>query len=92
MSYLRKNRDLAYEKLQAAPGLTPYGVEATYLIWLDANELGVENPCKFFESHGVGLSDGQSFGTPGYLRLNFGCTRELLSEGLTRITEAVSGL
>ena len=72
------------------PGIRTWHVEATYLAWLDARELSLPNPAKFFEEHGVGLSDGVPFGAPaGFLRLNFGCPRAQLEEALNRMAEAV---
>ncbi len=90
LAYLRGNRDFALERLRAIPDLRPYPVSATYLLWMDARELGVKNPHKFFEEAGVGLSNGADFGTPGFLRLNFGCTRTLLEQALDRMEQAVS--
>ncbi len=90
LSYLRANRDLALDRLQSMPGLKPYPVAATYLMWIDARGLEVENPRRFFEDHGVGLSDGSDFGTPGYLRLNFGCPRALLDQVLDRMAAATA--
>ncbi|WP_279384554.1 hypothetical protein [Geotalea toluenoxydans] len=62
------------------PGLTMTHVEATYLAWIDARGTGIEDPAAFFEEAGVGLSDGADFGAPGFVRLNFGCSRTLLLE------------
>ena len=45
-----------------------------------------------FENNGVGLSDGKDFGAPGFLRLNLGCTYQLLSEGLDRMKSALDRL
>jgi len=42
------------------------------------------------EEAGVALNPGTNFGTQddGFARLNVGCTKALLEEGLTRITKA----
>ncbi|MGE4550310.1 MAG: PatB family C-S lyase, partial [Opitutales bacterium] len=90
LAYLRANRDFALERLSSMPGLQPFHNAATYLTWIDARELEVEDACSFFEEHGVGLSDGRAFGTPGYLRLNLGCARSLLSDGLDRMAAAIA--
>jgi cystathionine beta-lyase len=37
----------------------------------------------------VGLSDGADFGGPGFVRLNFGCSRSLLQEALRRMRRAL---
>ena len=70
------------------PNMKAFRNAATYLMWIDARGLGVENPHRFFEDHGVGLSDGSDFGAPGYLRLNFGCPRALLDQALDRMAAA----
>lgn len=66
--------------------LTP--LEATYLAWLDIRQLELSNPRTHFESHGVGLSDGVEFGTPGFLRMNFGCPTARVLEALTQMEKA----
>ncbi|HZV82000.1 MAG TPA: PatB family C-S lyase [Geobacteraceae bacterium] len=91
IDYLAGNRDLVTARINAIPGLTTTHVEATYLAWIDTRPAGIEQPARFFEEAGVGLSDGADFGAPGFVRLNFGCSRFLLSEALERITKAVKG-
>ena len=92
LAYLRGNRDLAMERLSKINGLLPYSPVATYLLWMDARKLPVENPHRFLEDHGVGLSDGSDFGAPGFLRLNLGCSRTLLEQALDRIDRACASL
>jgi cystathionine beta-lyase len=65
-------------------------MEATYLAWLDVRELGLKQPEQYFEEHGVGLSNGAYFGTPGFLRLNIGCPRKMLDMALERMAKAYS--
>jgi len=71
--------------------------EATYLAWLDCNELPVaaDKLKEFFTNKaGVGLNDGLIFGKEGYgfQRINFACPKSILTEGLERIGKAVAGL
>lgn len=90
LQYLRSNRNLLYEVVERnLPGLRMLPMEATYLAWMDARELGLDQPARFFAERGVGLSDGVDFGFPGWLRLNFGCTRALLEDGLSRMVQAL---
>ena len=89
LAYLRGNRDLVEKEIGALPGLSVTHVEATYLAWIDARGSGLEDPAKGFEKAGVGLSDGAEFGAPGFVRLNFGCSRSLLAEGLARMRGAL---
>ncbi len=69
-------------------------LEATYLAWLNVSALGLEDPIAHFEAHGVGLSEGRNFGAPPghYVRINFGCPRATLDEGLRRMAAAIAAL
>jgi cystathionine beta-lyase len=88
---LRAHRDRVEAAVAGIPGLSMTHVEATYLAWIDARGLAVDDPARFFEEAGVGLSDGADFGTPGWVRLNFGCPRETLERALRRMASACSG-
>jgi cystathionine beta-lyase len=90
ITYLRGNRDLVTKEVGTMPGLAMTHVEATYLAWIDARQSGIENPARFFEEAGVGLSDGADFDAPGFVRLNFGCPRPLLAEALGRMRKALA--
>lgn len=90
--YLRANRDLVTERINAIPGLQLQPIEATYLAWIDCSQLAVDNPHAFFEQAGIGLSPGLDFGNRHFVRLNFGCRRELLSQALDRMLIATRSL
>ena len=90
MVYLRANRDFLAERLSQIAGLRAAPVEATYLAWIDTRQTGIKRPVRFFENAGVGLSDGGEFGAPGFVRLNFGCTRANLKEALSRMETALA--
>lgn len=92
LAYLRGNRDLVAREVAKMPGMSVAHVEATYLSWIDLRETGITDPVGFFEKAGVGLSGGADFGLPGFVRLNFGCPRPLLSEALRRMRAAQSGI
>ncbi len=87
---LRSNRDRVEAALAGMPGLAVSHVEATYLAWIDARGLGVDDPAAFFEAAGVGLSSGVDFGLPGWVRLNFGCPQATLDAALERMRLACS--
>lgn len=87
--YLRSHRDYLLREINAIEGLSLAPFEATYLAWIDVSELQLDNPPAFFEAAGVGLSPGADFGDKNYMRMNFGCTRELLEEAVRRIRTAV---
>ncbi|CAI1636796.1 Cystathionine beta-lyase PatB [Serratia ficaria] len=90
--YLRANRDVVTERINAMPGLRLPPFEASYLAWIDCGELKVDNPHAFFEQAGVGLSPGLDFGNRRFVRLNFGCRRALLNEALDRMAQACASL
>ncbi|NDL62574.1 MalY/PatB family protein [Acerihabitans arboris] len=92
LHYLRGNRDWLAARINALPGLRMALPEATYLAWIDAGRLGVENAQRFFEQAGVGLSAGADFGDPRFIRLNFGCPRALLEQAVARMERAIREL
>ncbi len=85
LDYLRGNRGVLQEWFAGSRRLKLTVPEATYLAWIDARAIDPVNPLPQFEALGVGLSDGRDFGFPGYLRLNFGCRRALLTAALDRM-------
>jgi cystathionine beta-lyase len=92
LAYLRQNRDSVFRAIGKMPGLAMSHVEATYLAWIDARQSGIDDPVRFFEKAGVGLSDGRDFGSPGFMRLNFACPQALLQTALGRMQKALDHL
>jgi cystathionine beta-lyase len=92
-AYLQANRDYLAEALKTRlPGIVMHLPQSTYLAWLDCSALGLENPQKFFLNNArVGLSAGTEFGDDcqQFVRLNFGCPRALLEEGLARMERSL---
>jgi cystathionine beta-lyase len=97
LRYLEDNRDfLGREVPRRLPGVTVAPAEATYLAWLDCRGARIPggDPYAFFlERARVALNDGKTFGPggEGFVRLNFGCPRALLAEGLERLARALAG-
>jgi len=90
IDYLMGNKNIVYRVINdEIPGLSMDDVEATYLAWINITELDMDDPVRFFENAGVGLSDGREYGCEGYVRLNFGCPRKTLMEGLERMRSAM---
>ncbi|GAB5560196.1 MAG: PatB family C-S lyase [Synoicihabitans sp.] len=92
LATLRTNSDLITKTLADLPGVHGEGPqEATYLYWINVAALNLSDPIAHFESHGIGLSDGNFFGAPpnAYVRLNFGCPTVTLEEGLRRFAQGV---
>lgn len=100
-AYLTANRDYLVSFVERElPGLQISLPDATYLAWLDCNELVKSGqiqgkPFDFFLKEArVALNDGAAFGTGGenFVRLNFGCPRATLKEGLERMKKALGFL
>ena len=71
--------------------------EGTFLLWVDFTKLGLtQNGLNklMIEKGKVWLNDGTTFGKEGegFLRLNIGCPRSVLEEGLKRIEKAVKSI
>jgi cysteine-S-conjugate beta-lyase len=95
--YLAGNRDFLVDYVtKNMPGVRITVPKATYLAWLDFTHLDLEeSPYKFFlEKARVALSDGKIFGenSKGYIRLNFGTSRNILKQGLDRMSKALRSL
>ncbi len=91
LSYLRGNYQLVDRFInEQIPDITFRPMESTYLAWFDVSRLNLKTPVQFFEDHGVGLSDGTPFGGIQHLRLNFGCPRSRLLEGLEKMAAALA--
>lgn len=83
--YLRGN--LEYLREQLGNRLTP--LEGTYLAWINVADQQLENAEQHFAHHGLGISPGAQFGEASHIRLNFGCPRSTLAEGLRRFKLAL---
>ena len=98
-TYLTGNRDFLVEYVKREiSGIRITVPEATYLAWLDCNELVRSGrmdgtPQEFFLKQAkVALNEGKEFGSggEGFVRLNFGCPRKTLEEALERMKAALA--
>jgi cysteine-S-conjugate beta-lyase len=94
LAYLLKNRDLLFKYLcKEIPAIRMNRVEGTYLAWLDCSEANLsDKPSAFFLKNArVALSDGAEFGPGGanFVRLNFACSRQRLSQALDQMKRAL---
>lgn len=95
LEYIEGNIDYAVKYInENIKGVNTYKPEGTYLLWLDFNELGktpeeindlLINKGKIMLNNGVMFGQGGE----GFFRLNIGCPRETLEDGLNRIKRAV---
>jgi cysteine-S-conjugate beta-lyase len=94
MIYLEDNYNFLQSFLkQKMPKVKIMKPEATFLVWLDftSYNLSEKELAKLFIDGGVAINHGSKFGTggEGYFRLNFGCPRSVLEEGLMKIDKAL---
>ena len=77
--------------------IKPVPTEATFLIWLDCKDLGLEHEALtdfFYRKAKLGLNDGLSFGEAGrgFMRLNVGTSIAVLEEAMQRLLASVKVL
>ena len=92
--YLTANRDFILDYVDKnLPGIRATSPDATYLMWLDCSQLNLKpSPFEFFLKEAkVAFSDGGRFGKGNeqFVRLNFGTSREIVTEGLERMKKAL---
>ena len=86
LGVLRHNYSLIREAIMSdMPRFKLTNLEATYLAWIDTRNVQTDDLSAVFERYGVGFSAGAEFGTPGFLRFNFGCTTSRVREALDRM-------
>ena len=94
LRYLKANRDFAINFIrEQMPRVKTTIPQATYLLWLDMRGLPIDGDVAAFcrEQAAVAPTGGDFFGSAGqgFVRLNFGCPRSVLEDGLTRLKAAI---
>ena len=98
LAYLEGNRALVENFLrERMPRVKLKHPEGTYIFWLDFRDYGLtsgELRKILIDGARVALNDGSTFGRAGegFARLNIGCPRSRLQEGLDRIADAFAGI
>jgi len=95
--YLKDNRDFAIRYIREhIPQIKTTIPTSTYLLWMDMRglSLGADLMDFFYNQADLAPSPGVFFGSAGdgFVRLNFGCPRAVLAEGLERLRAAVDQL
>ena len=96
MAYLDGNRrHLAELVAQYLPKAVLTPLEATYLGWIDLRAYGFheEELMQRTIAAGVQFAGGRFFGEDGdgFLRINIGCPRRYITEGVRRLANALEG-
>lgn len=92
--YLRENYELLRDFLsRELPQLTVSELEGTYLAWVDARSLQLndEELLEMLKRAKVRLSMGQEYGAggEGFLRINLACPRAILQTALARMRDEI---
>ncbi len=96
LDYLKGSRELLRSFLaEKLPKAVVSPMEATYLAWVDLRAYGLEHDEMEarLKRHGVALTPGRFFGADsgnGFMRVNYGCPRPQLEEGLRRLAGAIT--
>lgn len=97
LDYVHENVEYIVEFLKNnIPQIKPMIPEASFLVWLDCKELGMETDDlhTFFSlKAALGLNKGTIFGQGGeyHLRLNVACPRSILEKAMKQLQIAISG-
>lgn len=89
VEYIAANARYAADRLRGElPWVSVAQLEATYLLWVDISALGMnseEIEEIMRDRYNVWVNAGDMYGTDGYIRINLATSRQLLTEGLTRL-------
>ncbi|MFY4775448.1 MalY/PatB family protein [Metabacillus sp. RGM 3146] len=94
--YLEENADILTSFIEARlPNVKVIRPDASYLIWLDCRELNLteqELTRKLLYDGKIALEPGSKYGHGGhgFIRMNIGCPKSTLNEGLLRLEKALN--
>jgi cystathionine beta-lyase len=94
-TYLQSNLTCVAERLNGAfPPLNWRLPQATYLAWIDLNPLGIDEDAlqqTLIHQQKVAIMPGSTYGAAsrGFLRLNVGCPRSKVEDGVSRLIAAL---
>lgn len=90
---LRENYALIKTCLAKYPEIHLSPLSATYLAFIDITSLSLENPRRYFEQYGLGLSMGEEFSIGDdrqFVRMNFATSEQTMKQALDRFERAIS--
>lgn len=99
-TYLWENRQISEEfisKKLSKYKLKVIKAEATYLLWVDVSETGLNGECfseKLRKQTGLYISSGIQYGKTGenFIRINLACPKSVLIEALERLESFLNSL
>ena len=100
----RQRRDVIGELLSSIPGITLNVPEGAFYVFPDIRGLlgkklacGVtcttddEFAAAMLEHAHIGIVSGSAFGAPGFVRMSYATSMELIREGMARMSKAIVG-
>ena len=85
IEYLRDNLKIIDAFIRKNDQISQSHIQATYLSWLDLSKPQFNDVEGLLLKNGLALSPGSQFGSPEFMRLNFGTSARNLNEGLNRL-------
>lgn len=98
LEYIEGNIDFLIDYCATnIPQIKPVRPQASFLIWLDCRELGLDQEQLvdlFVNKARLALNDGKMFGSEGegFMRMNIACPRSVLNNALASLAHAVKSL
>lgn len=98
LQYLTGNFDFLTKYIEEKiPKIKIIKPEGTFVVWLDCHELNMDKiqlSDFMLNKAKVALNEGHEYGKEGdgFMRINIGCPRSILEEGLKRIEKAINEL
>lgn len=95
LAYLKTNMEYVAQELNAIDGIHVTIPDATYLMWIDYRNTGIEEKemmTRLLSIGEVALDPGTKYGEAGrgFLRINVACPFELLQDGVERIKRTLA--
>jgi cystathionine beta-lyase len=95
LAYVEDNVRFVEEYCQLhMPQIRPLRPQASFLVWLNCRDLKMNHEellDLFVDKAHLALNDGEMFGPggEGFMRLNVGCPRQLLTQALSQLEQAI---
>ncbi|TDL30363.1 putative C-S lyase [Jeotgalibacillus sp. S-D1] len=95
ITYLEGNVSVVRDALKDIPGVYLIEPDSTYLLWIDyreTNKTDEEVQNVLLKKAKLALEPGEKYGEggQGFVRMNIGCSREVVREGVKRLKHAFS--
>ena len=90
-----KRRKYAHERLNAMPGVSCVNAKGAFYLFPNISGTGLAAPefCeRLLKEELVAAVPGEAFGAPGYIRISYATSMELIEKGLDRMEKFCAGL